>query len=172
MARLALFAALSDEERAVAASNLRHVSLEPGEYLFRQGDRAKTLYLVVDGELEVRAEGAAGEHDLGRLMASAVLGQLGVLIDRPRMASIVARTQAELLEASYDSFHSALGSVEVWATRLLLAAARELAERLDAASSRLVTLIEDADIHVDCPPTRRIAELEDLRTRLFSEWSF
>ncbi len=166
------FEGLSDSEVAVAAGALGKVTLAPGQALFRQGDWGSSAYLVVTGRVDIRTAGHDGDHELVRLEAGAALGQLGLLLDQCRSASVVARGHVELWEITRQAFQTGLDHGDVWATRFLFAAAKALAERLGAVSERLVALLEEAGGSNREPPATRVAELEELRRRLSREWSF
>ncbi len=100
----------------------------------------------------------------------ATLGQLGLLLDQPRSTSVVARGDAQLWEITQKALWAGLDAGDAWATRFLFAAAKALAERLGAVSHQLVGLLDSGSNQA--PPAVRVAELEQLRERLFSEWSF
>ena len=167
-----LFADLGDEEVAVAARAMDKVALVSGESLFREGERGRSAYLVVAGQVDIRTVGNGGDdHDLVTLEAGASLGQLSLLLDQPRSTSVVARGDVELWEITHRTLEAGLGQGDAWATRFLLATAKALAERLGAVSEQVVALLDAGGSEHEAP-TARVAELEELRGRLFSEWSF
>ncbi|MGO9099614.1 MAG: MDR family MFS transporter, partial [Mycobacterium sp.] len=117
---LPLFAGLE----AAALANLRRsaeeVELEAGSYLFHAGDAADSLYVVRNGRLQVLQEDVV-VRELGR---GEVIGELGLLIDVPRSASIFAvrdSTLVRLTKAQFDKIADA---------GVLAALVRELATRL------------------------------------------
>lgn len=154
-----------------AGAGLRSVTLGPGQVLFRQGDCGTSAYIVGRGRLAVRAAGHDHDHDLSTLAPGSAVGQLALLLDRPRSATVVALDDVQLWEVPREAFEEALERSEVWSTQFLLAAARELAGHLAAVSERLVGLLDDSG-PVPLLPEPRTAELAELRERLFREWSF
>lgn len=149
----------------------RTLTLGAGQTLFREGDPADSLYLLVEGKVDVCVDGPGGEpHRLATLTAGAVIGECGVLAGQPRTATVVARTDSELSEVSRESFLAAAEAGQSWAVRLLLSAARELAERLRTVDSQLRELATETPS--DGPSeAKRVVELQRLRTQLL-EWSF
>lgn len=146
----------------------RVANLAAGETLFHEGDPAGSLYLLLAGEVDVCAEPAGEEpHRLATLTAGAVIGECGVLAGQPRTATVVARTEAELLEVSRQDFLAAAEAGEQWAVRLLLSAAREMAARLRTVDTQLRELTGETEPS----EAKRVAELQRLRTQLL-EWSF
>ncbi len=97
LARNPLFAALSEERRRQLAAGGSPVRLEPGSALFRAGDEADAMYVVVTGEVDV----AVPFHDgrdvwLARLGVGALVGEMGVLDGGPRSADVCAVPRTEL----------------------------------------------------------------------------
>ncbi len=169
--RFTPFQGLSDSEVAVAACALDKVTLVPGQALFGQGDRGSSAYFVVTGQVDIRTAGHGRDHYLVTLEAGAALGQLGLLLDQRRSASVVARGHVELWKITRQALQTGLDRGDAWATCFLFAAAKALAERLGAVSERLVAVLDAGGSNRE-PPAPRVAELEELRRRLISEWSF
>jgi len=167
------FQALSEDEARVARAALRLRRLAPGKVLFRQGEPGRAAYLVRTGRMEVRV--AVPELQEDRLLTTvgpgAILGEMSLLRSEPRSAEAVARTRVELWEISQEAFRAALEGGAAWARAFLLASAEALAERLAAVDRQLVALIAQLRQAGDAPVSR-VAELEQLRERLFSQWSF
>lgn len=86
-----LFENLDEDVLQDLSKDLTWVSLEPGENLFRQGDKSDSTYLVIDGQLEVAinlddgSEMFVGENKPGQLV-----GEMGVFTGQNRTASIYA----------------------------------------------------------------------------------
>ena len=119
-AALPLFAGLD----AVALAELRRcaerVELAAGSYLFRAGDAPDSLYVICNGRLQVLRDNVV-VTELGR---GEVVGELGLLIEAPRSASVRAVRDCTLVRLSKSQFDkiadsSVLGAlVRVLATRL------------------------------------------------------
>lgn len=169
---VALFAGLDGRQAASAARNLRKITLAPAQILFGQGDRGDTVYVLVAGGLDVYARGHDAEHHLATLEPGAILGHLGLLIDEPRSATVIARAAAELWEVDRGALQAAVEAGEVWAGRFLLATARQLAMLFGSVSRHVIALVEEAGSTRHDEPAARVVELEELRRRLFSEWAF
>lgn len=83
----------------------REVSLETGEYLFRQGEPARDVYLVMDGCLEViRDEESDPPGLVAKVEVGMCVGELGILEKRPRAASVRAAKTSRVLAISGDMF--------------------------------------------------------------------
>jgi MFS family permease len=86
------------------ASSLTPVEVNAGAPVFRAGDRGDRFYLVADGEVEVALDTRPPET-IGR---GGWFGEIALLRDVPRTATVVARTDARLLALDRDEFVSAV----------------------------------------------------------------
>ncbi len=80
--------------RLIRAARL--FELAPGQVLFRQGDAGDTLYLVEEGEVAARTEHPV-RCELARLKEGAIFGEMALLTDQPRCATIVATAASRLV---------------------------------------------------------------------------
>jgi CRP/FNR family transcriptional regulator, cyclic AMP receptor protein len=93
-----------------------------GETLFREGDSADSMYVVLDGEVELRVNGKAFET----LGPGGVLGEMALVDRAPRAASAVALTDCRLARVAEKRFlfmvretpHFALQIMQLMAERL------------------------------------------------------
>ena len=121
-----LFAGLGDEALAGVASRATSVRLEAGDVLFRLGDTADALYVVVSGRLEALGDESADGDVLRVLGPGAVVGELALLAGSPRSATIRARRDAELFELRRAEFERLMGTDAGFTTELV----REMGLRL------------------------------------------
>jgi CRP-like cAMP-binding protein len=75
---------------------------EPGQVLFREGDRADAAYLVIEGTVEISIRTRHGSRVLGTLGRSDMLGETAIFGELPRTATATAATRVEVLRASRD----------------------------------------------------------------------
>lgn len=116
--RIPLFAPLAPPTVEGLALALVPVHVTAGDVLFRAGDTGDRFYVVESGELAV--ELASGEKIEG---PGAFVGEIALLRDVPRTATVRARTDAELLALERTDFLAAVtGHV----------GARQTAERITA----------------------------------------
>lgn len=76
-----------------------------GELLVRQGDPSDAMYVVVTGRFRTTVRGADGvETTVRETGAFSTVGELGLLADQPRSASVVALRDGEVLRLGRDAF--------------------------------------------------------------------
>jgi CRP-like cAMP-binding protein len=109
-----------------------------GEYFFREGDRAESLFVLENGEVEVLRSYEAREHLLARLGAGDCFGEMALLDLLPRSASVRAATPCTAIELSSASlFRLYETDLEQFAL-VQMNVARELSRRLREADARLL----------------------------------
>lgn len=100
-----LFAGVDAATLARFDDAANRVRLRGGEALFAQGDRADAMYFVLHGRLEIAVRVAPGRERLVDVVgAGATLGEMGLLTDDPRSASVRAIRDAELVRIARDDF--------------------------------------------------------------------
>jgi MFS family permease len=100
-----MFAPLSLAAKESLAASLAPVAVAPGQCVIRAGEIGDEFYLVADGELEIDAgetqtTAAAGDH----------FGEIALLRDVPRTATVTARTQSLLYALPRSAFLAAVTS--------------------------------------------------------------
>jgi voltage-gated potassium channel len=107
VAKVPLFRSLDAARIAAVAGVLRARRAERGERLIRKGDQADSMYFIVSGDVEVDQESAAPK---GRLSAGDFFGEIALIADRVRTATITALSPCKLLVLHKDDFESFMGS--------------------------------------------------------------
>jgi CRP/FNR family transcriptional regulator, cyclic AMP receptor protein len=172
--RFRCFQSLNAEQITILATRIDEVHLGSGKTLFKQGDPGDSVYLLLSGQILIKLGATAGdERTLAKLEAGAIFGEMGPLTDAGRTATAMTAADSHLWRISAPSLHDALCQGEAWATSLLLATAQVLGRRVAAMNEDLVKL--SAELHRNAPQPqirKAVAEIEQLRKRLMTEWTF
>jgi CRP-like cAMP-binding protein len=96
LAATPLFSGLSQEALESLVEELQLIQLNEGEVLFHEGDPGDALYVIVEGEVAVLAEGPP-RVEMARLGPGSFIGEVALMTDQPRSATVAALTPAELL---------------------------------------------------------------------------
>jgi CRP/FNR family transcriptional regulator, cyclic AMP receptor protein len=123
-----LFSACSKRELSRIASLADEIEVPKGRVLTREGDPGRECFVVIDG----RATVTVGDRGrVVRLSPGACFGEMSLLDQRPRSATVEAQTDMRLLVLDSRSFSSLIQEVPSVARKVLVA----MAGRLRAAES-------------------------------------
>ncbi|CBF77364.1 protein fbxA [Aspergillus nidulans FGSC A4] len=86
--------------------HLRPQLCAPNDYILTEGDEAKAIYWLVRGAVSVTSRD--GESIYAELEPGAFFGEIGVLMDRPRTATIIARSRCLLVVLTKEDFRRIL----------------------------------------------------------------
>ena len=116
-------------EPATLAALERHAEqhhLEAGSWLFREGDHAASLFVVVSGRLRVVVTGDDGPRVDQGARAGAALGELALLTGSARSAGAQAVRDCELLEVGRSTVTALLDEDRGFARAVAVELARQL----------------------------------------------
>ncbi|EGG24224.1 protein kinase A regulatory subunit [Cavenderia fasciculata] len=109
---------LEKYERNSLADALEPVSFKDGEVIVRQGEKGDKFYIIVDGEVRVtQREGGptsttGPENEVARLHPSEYFGEIALLTDRPRAATVTSVGTTKCVEMDRQRFTRLLGPCE------------------------------------------------------------
>ena len=124
------FTSCTDDELAIVASNTWDHSAPAGAVLTQEGRLGREWIVIVRGTAVVRV----GSDEVARLGPGDVIGEVALLDQGVRTATVVAETPVEALVASAPEFDRILARVPSVSRAMLVG----LARRLRAADDRLV----------------------------------
>ena len=128
-----LFSKLEEEEVFRLLQPTESRSYEAGETIFREGDPGEALFVILAGKVRVDRGGEA----INVLRAGEVFGEMSLVRDRPRSATVVAVEGSELLVLHRRDFDTFLRAETRLGVKILSHFVHVLAERLDSTSDEL-----------------------------------
>lgn len=135
-----LFQGLLPAQLSRVADIVRVRRVEPGTVIVHERDYGDTLYLVDEGQVEVRVASPAGDRVVAEISAPRAgefshrgdfFGEMCLLDLEPRCASVVAVEPTRLWEINRDDLYWLFGDDKQLQLRILLAVARVLSRRLN-----------------------------------------
>jgi len=75
----------------------------PGQFLFREGEPSKSMYLIKKGTVSIRKMKGPAYIEIARAYSSEVVGELSFFDRQARSAAAVALTEVETLEIEFES---------------------------------------------------------------------
>jgi CRP-like cAMP-binding protein len=118
--------AAADDPNSASPDLLR---FEAGKIVFREGDPGDTVYVVLDGKVDLRVKG----HLVETVGPGGILGEMALIEQAPRVASATARTGCDLLPISEERFMSMIQKTPHFALQIM----KVIASRLRRMNVRL-----------------------------------
>jgi CRP-like cAMP-binding protein len=104
-----------------------------GDELFHQGDVGDAAYILLDGVADVMVDTATGAVKVASLSRNDIIGEIAILCDVPRTATVVAATDLAALRVSKDGFFHLVTQFPQIGIEVM----HELASRLDHTTQAL-----------------------------------
>jgi len=105
-----LFRFMDDPHLLLLAKNTDAINVSQGERLFNQGDPGDALYIIVDGTARILISDGDTEQQVGESGVNEVIGELALLSNEPRAASVEAVTDLAVLRLKREEFTNLLQS--------------------------------------------------------------
>jgi CRP-like cAMP-binding protein len=107
-----LLSLLPEREFSATLELLRIARVRPDTWLLRQGESGSSFFVLVRGSVDVTTERAGEALKLARLSEGSVFGEMVLLADTPRTASVRTVTDCDLLEFDRESLKTASTTLE------------------------------------------------------------
>jgi PAS domain S-box-containing protein len=115
-------------------------SYRPGEVIFRQGDDGATMILILSGSVEILKDGIVIAHR----GPGEFIGEMALVEDTPRFATVVAKTDCEISECSREWFLEVIKEDPTFALGLM----KDLSHKLRESDSRRIFELEENNEHL------------------------
>jgi protein lysine acetyltransferase len=126
LAALDVFADIPAQDLAALAANLEPLHAASGQLLMRQGERAVSFSIITSGHVEVRHVGAGSEVVVAELSPGTIVGEIALLRDAPRTATVTARDDVSGY-LGYEAAFECMLAMPVVAERMVRTARQRLA---------------------------------------------
>jgi len=133
-----MFAGMATAKLKLLAYTSDRLSYRSGETLFRQGEDGDAAFVILFGTADVLVETDKGEVKVAELAENSVVGEIAILCDIARTATVRAATPVEALRISKENFlkmlldfpEMTIEVVRVLASRLVQTTSELTAERV------------------------------------------
>jgi CRP/FNR family cyclic AMP-dependent transcriptional regulator len=133
-----LFDGLKTNEIKNIAKHLSFIELSKDEILFKEGEKGNCVCFVVEGTLDVIKQSLTGESVIiTALHRGRSIGEMSIIDDFPRSATVKARTQVKLVILTREDFDLLLEENPQVGIKILKKISRLLSLNLRKTSSRL-----------------------------------
>jgi CRP-like cAMP-binding protein len=131
--RVPIFAEIEPAKLKLLAFMSERVAFDPGKSLMRQGDPSDAAYLIIDGEAEVIVETPSGPVTVATLGANEIVGEMGILCNTPRNATVCAKDRLITLRIPKEPFMRMVREFPNMAVFIM----QVLAHRLESTNDQL-----------------------------------
>ena len=128
--RAPLFEGLSRKELEQLARLADDLEVEPGRVLVREGDTGREFFVLLEGEVDV----SRGGETIATRGAGDFIGEIAILEDMPRTATVTARTPLRFFVLTAQGFRSVVEEHPEVERKVLRTLARRLAMLSDDPS--------------------------------------
>ena len=133
---LQLFSAVDAAKLKLLAFNSERVRFSPGQVLFHQGDVGDAAYVILSGTAEVTVETPFGMVKVATIERNSLVGELSLLGEGTRTATVSAQTQLETLRIGKENF-----------LKLMTESPKFMLSVLEVLSSRLTSTTRELAKH-------------------------
>lgn len=131
--RVPLFARIEPSKLKLIAFTSERTVFDAGEVLFSQGDMGDAAYIVLEGDAEVLVDSPRGQLRVAGLGRNDIVGEIAILIDIPRTATVRACSRLVTLRITKELFFRLVTEFPQIAVEIM----RELAVRLEKTTGDL-----------------------------------
>ena len=132
--RVPLFAGIEPARLKLLAYTSDVVTYRESQVLFRQGDVGDAAYVIIKGDAEVIVPSSTGDISIATLHDGDFVGEIAILCDTPRTATVRAKSELKALRIRKEPFFELLHQFPEMAVEMT----RLLAERLTRTTAELV----------------------------------
>ncbi|WP_421708003.1 cyclic nucleotide-binding domain-containing protein [Algihabitans sp.] len=129
--RIPLFANLEPARLKLMAFASERMTFKPDQALCREGDPGDAAYIIVDGKADILKDTVDGPVKVAEVGRNAIIGEIAILIDVPRTASVVATDELTALKITTDLFYRLLADFPEMGVEIMRVLARRLEETTD-----------------------------------------
>ena len=124
--------------------SLKKIRILPDQYIVREGEIGETAFLVVSGGLVAEVEG----KKLGKIETGEIFGELSLILNENRTASIKAVVPSEIVEIKRKALEAILLSSNIDLHKVINEMSKELGksdnQKLPITKSDLIKLTKDS----------------------------
>lgn len=131
--RVPFFAGVAPGKLKLLAFTSDRVSFDAGQTLFKQGDPGDAAYVVLSGSADVLVNSQSGEIKVATMEPNSIVGEIAILCDVSRTATVRANTPLETLRIRKEHFLKLLAEFPEMAVEIM----RVLADRLSHTTAEL-----------------------------------
>ena len=109
-------------------------SIAAGQPVFLAGDSGRVMFVLIEGQADV----LVGDEVVESAGPGSILGEMALIDQGPRSATVIARTECRLLPVDVERFNALIQKTPEFARHVM----KVMADRIRSMNSRSVLLLE------------------------------
>jgi CRP/FNR family transcriptional regulator len=159
---VSILSGLTDPQLAVLAASFHRRTYPARAIIFHQGEPGMALYIIIAGKVRVFMVSESGREMTADILGQGeVFGEMALLSNQPRSASIMAMTSTQVLTLDRDAFHAGLRAYPEIAVNILAVLANRLRATTTFASELVFNNLHGRVGHVLLALAERHGVMED-----------
>jgi CRP-like cAMP-binding protein len=138
--KIPLFANIEPAKLKLLAFTSERLRFAAEQELCHQGDMGDAAFIIIKGSAEIVVSTPNGDIKVSEVHKNDIVGEIAILCDVPRTATVVAATEMEVLKISKELFFRMVSEFPQMAVEIM----RELAYRLEKTTSQLMKAVGQA----------------------------
>lgn len=131
--RVPILAKIEPAKLKLLAFTSERVNYAEGQEICHQGDSGDAMFVILGGVADVLIDSDKGQIRVAEMTKNDFFGEIAILCDVPRTATIKAREPLSTLKISKDTFYRLVAEVPQMAIEIM----RELAHRVEDTNTKL-----------------------------------
>lgn len=131
--QIPLFANIDTAKLKLMCFASERLVFKPGQTLCKQGDVGDAAFIIIAGTAEVIVDSPGGPLSVAELGANDIVGEIAILCDVPRTATVQAKTEVTSLKITKDLFFRMITDFPEMGIEIM----RVLAHRLEQTTAQL-----------------------------------
>lgn len=132
--QIPMFRDIDPSRLKLLAFTSERIRFTAGQRFFSQGDAADAAYVILEGKADVILDAKGSDVKVAELGRNALVGEMAILSETPRSATVVATEAASALRIDKRVFLELLTQFP----QMSIAVMRELAHRLERTNAQLL----------------------------------
>jgi CRP-like cAMP-binding protein len=138
-----MFGKIEPSKLKLLAFTSERLTYHADQVLFHQGDPGDAAFIILSGAAEVVVDGPTGPLVVAELARNAILGEIAILCDVPRTATVKAKSELVVLRISKELFFKLITEFPQMGIEIM----RVLADRLERTTHQLREAVSQAERH-------------------------
>jgi CRP-like cAMP-binding protein len=131
--QIPLFANIDPVKLKLMAFASERITFQSGQSLFEHGDEGDAAYIIVEGEADIQVDTPTGPLTVAKVAKNDIVGEIAILCDVPRTATVMATSELTTLRITKDLFFRMVTDFPEMGVEVM----RVLAHRLEHTTAQL-----------------------------------